>query len=224
MRKITLILAATVMAFALTACAKNEPSNETTTTAPETTTAETTTAEPTTEETTTAEPTTEATPAGDVAINSSADVLNNVWNTYAEEEKFFAMGGDMMNPVDNAAGIYSLEDTESLSYMLYIPADSVALIDEAASLLHAMNANTFTGAAFHLADAANSETLINALKDNIMNAQWMCGFPDTLVIFTVNGEYVVSAFGNAEIIENFKNKVTNVYGENAVLVVEESLM
>lgn len=218
MRKITLILAATVMAFALTACAKNEPSTETTTTAPETTTAETTTAEPTTEETTVAPE------AGSTEINAAADVLNNVWLTYPEEEKFFAMGGDYNNMVDGAAGAADITDTETLSFMAYIPVDSIALIDDAATLLHAMNANTFTGAAFHLTDAANAETLTAALKDNIMNAQWMCGFPDTLVIFTVNDEYVVSAFGNAEIIENFKNKVTDVYGESAVLVVEESLI
>lgn len=218
MRKITLILAATVMAFALTACAKNESSTETTTTAPETTTAETTTAEPATEETTV------ASEAGSTEINAAADVLNNVWSTYPEEEKFFAMGGDYNNMVDGAAGAADITDTETLSFMAYIPVDSIALIDDAATLLHAMNANTFTGAAFHLTDAANAETLTAALKDNIMNAQWMCGFPDTLVIFTVNDEYVVSAFGNAEIIENFKNKVTDVYGESAVLVVEESLI
>ena len=42
-------------------------------------------------------------------------------------------------------------------YMLYIPAENVSMIDEAASLIHAMNANTFTGAAFHLTDAGNAD-------------------------------------------------------------------
>ena len=45
-----------------------------------------------------------------VEVADSADVLNKVVSTYAEDEKFFAMGGDFTNPVDNAAGIYSLED------------------------------------------------------------------------------------------------------------------
>ena len=87
-----------------------------------------------------------------------------------------------------------------------------------------MNSNTFTGAAFHVADPANADGLVEALKENIMNTQWICGFPDSLNIFVVNGEYVVAAFGNAEIMENFKTKLTEVFGESAVLAVEESLV
>jgi hypothetical protein len=97
------------------------------------------------------------------------------------------------------------------------------MVDEAASLLHMMNANTFTGAAFHLTDAANAQALTDALKSNILSTQWMCGFPDKLLIATVNGEYVVSAFGNAEIMDNFKAKLTEVYGEAAVIVVDENI-
>ena len=87
-----------------------------------------------------------------------------------------------------------------------------------------MNTNTFTGAAFHLTDSANADALVQALKDNITTTQWMCGFPDKLAIQTVNGEYVVSAFGNAEIMDNFKAKLEEVYGTGAVLVVEENLI
>lgn len=157
-------------------------------------------------------------------ISSSEDLLNQVWNTFGDDEKFAVMGGDYNNPVDGAAGNFDIADTENLTYMLYIPADNVAMIDEAASLIHAMNVNTFTGAAFHMADPADVDVLVEALKENIKNTQWMCGFPDTLNIFTVNGEYVVSTFGNAEIMENFKTKLLEVFGDNAVLVVEESLI
>ncbi len=158
-----------------------------------------------------------------VEVTDSAQLLNKVWDEFEESQKFSAMGGDFSNPVDSAAGIFNIEDTENLTYMLYIPAESVAMIDEAASLIHAMNANTFTGAAFHLTDAANADELVNELKVNIQNTQWMCGFPDELAIYVVNGEYVVSAFGNAEIMENFKTKLTEVYGEGAVVAVEEKI-
>ena len=56
-----------------------------------------------------------------------------------------------------------------------------------------------------------------------MNRQWMCGVPDTLIIASVGGEYVVSAFGNAEIIETFKNNLQAQY-EIAEIVYEESLV
>ncbi len=167
------------------------------------------------------EPAPEAAAAVEVA--DSAEVLNKVWDTFAEEQKFAAMGGDFGNPVDGAAGIFNIEDTENLTYMLYIPAENVTMIDEAASLLHAMNANTFTAAAFHVTDAANVQALTDALKSNILSTQWMCGFPDKMVIASVNGEYVVSAFGNAEIMDNFKTKLAEVYGDAAVIVVEENI-
>lgn len=158
-----------------------------------------------------------------VEVADSAELLNKVWEQFDENQKFAAMGGDFSNPVDGAAGMFNVADTENLTFMLYIPADNVSMIDEAASLIHAMNTNTFTGAAFHLADKTNADALVAALKDNIMNTQWMCGFPDELAIYIVNGEYVVSAFGNAEIMENFKTKLVEVYGEGAVLTVEEKI-
>ena len=157
-------------------------------------------------------------------IASCEDLLNQVWNTFAEDEKFAAMGGDMNNTVDGAAGNFDLADTENLIYMLHIPEENIAQMDEAASLIHMMNANTFTGAAFHLENSDDVDVFVESLKENIMGTQWMCGFPDTLNIFVVNGEYVVSAFGNADIMENFKTKLNEVFGDSAVIVVEESLI
>lgn len=197
MKKKTIFLLMVLLIVALTGCGKNNTA---------------------TEDSTTKEPEVEK-----VAVADSADLLNKVWDTFEEDQKFFAMGGDFNNPVDNAAGIFNIEDTENLTYMLYIPADRIALIDEAASLIHAMNTNTFTGAAFHLTDAANAQVVVDALKENILNTQWMCGFPDKLVIFTVNYDYVVFAFGNEEIVENFKTKLIEVYGDATFLYVEEDI-
>ena len=160
-----------------------------------------------------------------VEVADSAEVLNKIWDTYGDEEKFFAMGGDFGNPVDNSAGIFNIEDTENLTYALYIPSDSVGLIDEAASLIHGMNANTFTGAVFHLKDTGDAQTLADALRENIVNTQWICGFPDRLAIYTINGgEYVISAFGKEEIMENFKTKLMEAYGQSASMAAEEKLV
>ena len=48
------------------------------------------------------------------------------------------------------------------------------------------------------------EDFVEDLEENIKNTQWMCGFPDTLIVASVGNEYIVSAFGNAEIVETFK--------------------
>lgn len=158
-----------------------------------------------------------------VSDNGSVVILTDIWNAFAEEEKFPAMGGDYITMVDGAPGAFDITKTEDLAAMLYVPADLADDIDEGASLLHGMNLNTFTGAALHLKDASNAESFTTSLKENILGTQWMCGFPDTLVIYTVNDEYVVYAFGNVDAIASFKNKVAEVYGENAVLIAEENL-
>lgn len=165
---------------------------------------------------------TEAPEEPDVAVESSVALLDSVWSTFAEEEKFPVMGGDFSAPVDGAAGTFNLADTENAVANLHIAADNIALTDEAATIIHAMNANTFTAAAYHLKDASQADAFVTSLKDSIKSTQWMCGFPDTLVIYTV-GDYVVSVFGNADAINIFKAKITAVYGENAVLSVEEPL-
>jgi len=86
-----------------------------------------------------------------------------------------------------------------------------------------MNANTFTCGSYQLKEGADMETFTTALKDSIMNRQWMCGFPDTLIVVTLSDSHVVAAFGNAEIIETFKTKLTASY-EGAEVIIEESLV
>jgi hypothetical protein len=134
------------------------------------------------------------------------------------------MGGDFTNPVDNAPGIYSLEDKESVVATLHISEDLIGQIDEAGSFMHAMNANTFTSAAFHLTDAKSAETFAASLKDSITSTQWMCGIPEKLVMYTINGgEYVVYAVGAADLIDNFSAKLVAAYGEAAVETVNEAI-
>ena len=77
--------------------------------------------------------------------------------------------------------------------------------------MHMMNQNTFTGAAFHVTDAANVGTVADAVKENILVRQWMCGFPDKMVIATIGNEYVVASFGINDAINPFEEKLSAAY-------------
>ena len=157
-----------------------------------------------------------------VEVADSVELLANVWSTYDEADKFPIGGGDYENMVTDSVGAFDVTKTEDLDSLLGMPADGAAMIDDAASMMHMMNANTFTSGAYHLTDAANKQAFADLLKDNIMNRQWMCGFPDTLLIVSVGDEYMVSAFGEAQIMENFKTKLLAQY-EAAEVLYEESL-
>ena len=167
--------------------------------------------------------TTEATTEAAVEITDSLEIFNTVWGTYGDEEKFAIAGGDYNNSVMDAPGAFNVSDVESLDAMLGVPADAASYVDDAASMMHMMTANTFTAGAYRVTDAANQQDFCDKLKDNIMNRQWMCGFPDTLIIVSIGDNYVVSAFGNAEIIDTFKTKLTAEYPMSKI-VYEESLV
>lgn len=161
--------------------------------------------------------------AGVSTVNTSAvEILETVWKTYGEDEKFPIGGGDSANMVMDAPGSFDLANVEELDAVLGFPAAQAESVDDAASLQHMMNANTFTCGVFHVKDKDQVTEVTDALKENIMNRQWMCGFPDTLVIMEVEDTYVVSFFGKTEIIETFKTKVTECY-ENSSVLTEENL-
>lgn len=155
-------------------------------------------------------------------VKDALEILTKTWAEFADDEKFAVAGGDYENSVMDGPGKFNFADTEALDAMVGIPAEAAAYIDDAANIMHMMNQNTFTAGAFHLSDAKNQQAFADDAKEHIMAKQWMCGFPDTLIIVSVGDEYVVTAYGNAEIIENFKTKLTTVYA-SAEVMYEESL-
>lgn len=175
-----------------------------------------------------AEPPTETPEPEDPAENKPAaaaddalTILNAIWNTYSDEEKFPAAGGDSEHAVDGAPGSFDVSNADSLSYLITFPADDASLIDSAASLVHMMNLNTFTCGAFHVADANNVARLADDLRTTIQAKHWMCGFPDKLVIVTV-GQSVLSVYGNEELVNTFRDKLLASYS-SATAVYDEAI-
>jgi len=162
---------------------------------------------------------------GEATGQTPLQILETVWETYLDSEKFPIMGGgpEFDQSVMDVPGAFALTDGEMIDSILGFPDSSLALIDEAASIMHAMNQNTFTAGAYHVSNPGDVEMLISDLEDNIMSRQWMCGFPDTLIIVKVDANTLISAFGEATIIENFKDKVLAEY-TGAEVVSEQSLV
>lgn len=148
----------------------------------------------------------------DGSPESSVALLEKVWANYADDEKFAAAGGDSSeeNSKTDAPGVFSTEDPELLDSMLGFPTDSADKIDGAASLMHMMNQNTFTCGVFHVKDSADVAAVAEALKENILARRWMCGFPEKLVIYSVDN-YIVSFFGEGQIITLFTQKLTSTF-------------
>ena len=149
-------------------------------------------------------------------------LLAAVWDAHTDGEKFPTSGGDFENPVEDAPGAVDISDADTLNYMLSLPVEDAGKIDGAASLSHMMNANTFTCGAFHVTNKDDVESLASDLRDGIQSTQWMCGFPDKLVIFTYD-QYVVSLYGDEELVNTFRDKFTSIYSDS-VIAYEEAIL
>lgn len=185
MKKILTLTIAAVLVFSLVSCAKKDKEDVTT-----------------------------GTSAADVQKNgpkSALEILETVWKKYSADDKFAAMGGSEKNMKEDAPGKFDLGDAEALDFELGFPKAEVGKLDDAASLLHMLNQNTFTCGVYHVKNSADIEALAAKIKDNILARNWMCGFPEKLVIMTV-GDYIVSVFAAAELISTFTAKLTDSYG------------
>jgi len=154
-------------------------------------------------------------PAAPIAA-SALEILETVWGQADYTDKPMAMGGDFENLVDNAPGKVNVASTDFLTFNLIVPADQTANITDAASVIHAMNANTFTCGAYAVADA---QAFATAMQTAIQGNQWMCGFPEKLLIAEVGG-YVVVVFGHGDAVTPFQTALTTAYPTTQILVNE----
>ena len=156
------------------------------------------------------------------AVNSALEVLETIWNAYGEDEKFAVIGGNMEDAVDGAPGNYNMAYAENLTYNLIVPAELIPAVDEAASMIHMMNANTFTSGVLHLVDGTNVTEFADAMYNAISTNPWMCGFPEHMVIAVIDGSYVLIAFGVNDAMTPFQTHLSEVYPE-ATIVYNEAL-
>ena len=184
MKKILAIILASLMIFALVACNETEKETETPTTAP------------------TEAPTEEPTEAPVVLDYANAtELLTKVWNALSDEYKFMSFGGFMSEMVNNAPGGYPLDNADAvaeLSSMLYFPAEEAGKLVSASSLLHGMMLNNFTCGAYQFADAETAQAMAQTLTDAILNAHFMCGFPEKVTTVVAPRNYVIVVIGLGE--------------------------
>ena len=142
---------------------------------------------------------------------SALEILETVWADYAEDEKFAVIGGNIEANIMDAPGNYDLTYAENMTWNLLVPADQIPNITEAASMIHMMNANNFTCGVFKLAEGVNAADFGAAMKDAVLGNQWMCGFPETLLIRNFGDTYVLVAFGINDAMTPFEAHLTAVY-------------
>ena len=150
--------------------------------------------------------------SNDTAAPASAlEVLENIWGKYTEDEMFPVIGGNMESPVDGAPGNYDMAYAENLPYNLVIPEAELGNVTEAATMIHMMNANTFTAGVIKLADGVDVAAFASTMHDALVNNHWMCGMPEYMVIADMGGSYLLVAFGVNDAMTPFQAHLTEAY-------------
>lgn len=156
-------------------------------------------------------------------ISDPVTLLNSVYALFGEDEKFPATGGDFSSgELIEGAGSFALAEPDMLDNVTGFPAAEIGSIDSAATLTHMMNQNTFTAGAFHVVSGTDMAALSEAIRANIQNRMWCCGFPEKLIVATVD-DYVISAFGKEFAISAFTTHLTEAF-PSAVIVIEEAIL
>lgn len=219
---IALILACLMLTMSFVACTKGEgetttePANNDGTTAPE--------AEQTTEEVTEA--------PVELPYKSAIELLNIIFNGYnaaqaTDDTKLYVAGGNINNfdttSMEGPAAFVPLAD-EDYDQNLGIPAAQVASIESAASMFNMMNTNVFNSYAIQFKAGTDVDAAINAIKENILARQWICGAPEKLVIIKCPGDYIVAVWGAVQfggIVDPYAASIPTLV-EGATVVVEHT--
>ena len=175
-------------------------------------------------------PETETTePSASVEAPASAlEILENTWANFSEEEKFAIYGGafethvakmsedEAYQPASQPEN-YDMAYAQGLSYGLYIPVESVASVEEAATMTHMMNANTFSAGVIRLSADTDVQALGDTMKDVLMNNMWLCGAPEQLLIAVVGSDYMVIGFGVNDAMNSFVTHFAEAYPAAQIL-------
>ena len=141
---------------------------------------------------------------------SALEILETIWAQYGDDEKFSIIGGNIEANIMDAPGAVDMAYAGHLNYNLLVPEDKTANITEAASMIHMMNANTFTCGVFKLTGITAAD-FGAAMQAAVQGNQWMCGFPDKLLISSFGDAYVLVAFGVNDAMTPFETHLQAAY-------------
>ena len=121
----------------------------------------------------------------------------------------------------SAPGVYDMTYAENLANAMAIPAADMENVAAAATMTHAMNANSFSCGVFELKEGTDAKAFAENAKNGIANNQWMCGAPEKLVIAAFGEKYVLVAFGGEAAMTPFQGYLTAAYADAELLYTED---
>lgn len=162
--------------------------------------------------------------SGSGGSSTSAEaLLQDIWGAFNEKDQFAVSGGDEKNAAQGPARFeINADNAETFQYLLHVTDEMYAQMEnDAATMQHMMNTNTFSAAVVKLKSGVDTKSFADSYQQELNGQQWMCGFPDKMVIAKVSG-CIVSVYGAEDLVNTFRDKLTAAY-ENAEIVYDEAI-
>lgn len=147
---------------------------------------------------------------------SALDLFTQIWNSIPEDKRPMAFGGDYNeeNQVENAPGKHEIGDGSELDTNFGFPVDMVDSVSEAAAVRHMLNVNSLSAAMYTMKNPDDISAFAQGIRDSLMNRAYMCGWPEVLVIVSIDNSYVLSAYGNTDLVYALRDAVSAFTYEN----------
>ena len=152
---------------------------------------------------------------------NSHELLAALWTARAEDDRFPIMGGDYDNVIENAPGAFDLTHAEAaanIDSLLSFPSEEIGKIDNAASIIHSMNANIFTCGAYHVTSAEDTTALAERVKNHVLTKQFLCGSPERLIILHLPDNYLMVLYGTSDAVAGFADHTKALIADTTTLV------
>ena len=158
----------------------------------------------------------------DITDKSTATVaaLSEIWtDVIRDADLLVAFGTTSSEEVAchfTSPADFDLSDTEMVSAVFQISVENAAKVTEIGYVMHMMNSNNLTVAAYALAEGIDAVVFANSIKEEIAATQWIMGMPDQILV-AVTDSAVIAAFGTRDIITAFYN----VLSVNNTVIIED---
>ena len=87
-----------------------------------------------------------------------------------------------------------------LAGVLMLPTDKMDSVEDAATVVHLLNANSMTAGVVKLKEGTDVKAFADAVADRISNNQWMCGFPEWMAVVQINDNFLFIGYGLYDMI------------------------
>jgi hypothetical protein len=154
------------------------------------------------------------------ADTGSAQILQKIWDSYGEEERFAVYGGSVEMSVSDGPGDLDISAVEELTTRYLLPQDKLNMVTEGASLVHLMNNNIFTAVVIRLADGGQSKDFADSWRAVIRDNRWICGQPDRLLIAQPDKDHILMVFAGEDAMALFEGKLASAYPDSQTLYKE----